>query len=85
MYSGREETVTLEFAAPALGAVYDKFGESTPVEQTGPNTGRLTHQVEISSTFFSWGAQFGSDMKITAPQAVKEEFKAFLESILKDY
>ena len=83
MYGGHEEAVTLEFTANALGAVYDKFGESAAVEQIDDTHGHLTHTVEISGTFFGWVVQFGGEMKITAPQAVKEEFKAYLEKVLK--
>lgn len=83
MFGGREERVTLEFTAGALGAIFDKFGESAPVEQLDETHGRLTQTVEISGTFFGWVVQFGGDMKITAPRAVKEEFKAYLENVMK--
>ena len=85
MYGGHEECVTLEFTTNALGAVYDKFGESAPVERIDKNRGSLTQTVEVSGTFFGWVVQFGGEMKITAPKAVIEEFKAYLENVLKDY
>ena len=85
MFGGHEENVTLEFSTSALGAVFDKFGENAAVEQIGENRGRLTHSVEISGTFFGWVLQFGGNMKITAPQAVKDEFKTWLANVLKDY
>lgn len=85
MFGGEQETVTLEFSSAALGAIFDKFGESVPIEQIGEHTGRLTQKVELSGTFFSWIDQFEGAMTILSPPFAVDRYKAHLQKLLEKY
>ena len=41
--------------------------------------------VSVSSQFFGWVTGIGSGMKITGPENVKAEYKAYLQDVLENY
>ena len=75
MFNGQQETVTLRFADKLIGPVLDKFGEDTKMTRVDDHTIEATVQVRIAPTFWGWLFQFGTDMDIVAPEALKEEYK----------
>jgi len=85
MYNGRVENVSLEFEESVLNAVYDKFGEGTPVIRVGKNRLVAGVSVQVSPTFMGWIFQFGKKMKILSPEGLEEEYKERAKEILKIY
>ena len=75
MFNGQPETVTLRFADKLIGPVLDKFGEVTKMTRVDDHTIEATVQVRIAPTFWGWLFQFGTDMDIVEPEAIKEEYK----------
>ena len=75
MFNGQQETVTLRFADKLIGPVLDKFGEDTKMTRVDDHTIEATVQVRIAPTFWGWLFQFGTDMDIVEPEALKEEYK----------
>ena len=75
MYNGRLERVSLEFEDSILNAVYDKFGEDTPVIRTGKNKLVAAVSVQVSPTFMGWIFQFGKQMRILSPEGLEEEYR----------
>ena len=75
MYNGRLERGSLEFEDSILNAVYDKFGEDTPVIRTGKNKLVAAVSVQVSPTFMGWIFQFGKQMRILSPEGLEEEYR----------
>ena len=84
MYGGREELVTIECKESIAGAVIDRFGPD-PVFRKTDFGFKFSTRVLVSPTFFAWVLSFGSDMKITEPQSVKDEFRDYLRKIAENY
>ena len=74
MFNGQQETVTLRFPDKLIGPVLDKFGEDTKMSRVYEHTVEATVQVRIAPTFWGWMFQFGTDMDIVEPEALKEEY-----------
>ena len=45
----------------------------------------VTAKVEISDQFFGWILGFGKKAKLLYPEAVKDDFKAYLDKIIEMY
>ncbi len=84
MYGGSEETVTLECSNDLAGVIIDRFGEDLTLFSHG-ETFSVCPSVIVSNNFFGWVMQFGSKMKITAPEGVRDAFIAHLDSIKEVY
>ena len=84
MFTGREETVGLEFDNGLIGSVMDKFGEDIKLKKVGDKV-RLYETVQISPQFFSWVCGFGSKMKVVAPDSLVKEVKEYVLTVAKLY
>ncbi len=84
MYGGPVEDVILEFDRSLMGAVYDRFGESTEMIPSEEDEDRIiaTIRVQLSPTFWGWLFQFGHKMKVLGPDEVIEERKARVRELL---
>lgn len=82
MFNGQLETVTLRFADKLIGPVIDKFGEDTKMTRVDDRTIEATVQVRIAPTFWGWLFQFGTDMDIVEPEALKNEYKNIAAALL---
>lgn len=87
MFSGKEETVTLEVANSLAGVFIDRFGEAANIRQNfdNPNTFIVRITVYISPQFFAWIFGLGKDIKIISPKSVVNDFKIMTENILNNY
>ena len=45
----------------------------------------LANRKKVSPQFFGWVTGIGSGMKITGPDNVKAEYKAYLQDVLENY
>lgn len=86
MFSGNRKGVTLRFINPLLDTVIDRFGTKN-VRYTKADADHfyMEADVDISDQFFSWLSGFGKKVKITGPQSVVDEYKAFLDKIRQMY
>ena len=85
MLGGAETIVTLQFDIKHVNAVIDRFGKDTIFNKIGDSHFQVKTMVEVSETFFAWLVQFGTKVKIISPQNVLEDYKKFLNNILKEY
>ena len=85
MFGGAETIVTLQFDIKHVNAVIDRFGKDTIFNKIGDSHFQVKTMVEVSETFFAWLVQFGIKVKIISPQNVLEDYKKFLNNILKEY
>lgn len=85
MYGGRDEQVTLRCKNHMAGILIDRFGLDVPMYKVDGEQFETTVRVEVSPHFLTWLMNFGTDVKITKPQSVIEEFKALAQTVLEQY
>lgn len=85
MYGGREETVTLEFENRFAGVVIDRFGREVSIRKRGEDHFTVRVKVALSGQFYGWVTGLGSGAKIVAPAETAEEYRDYLETVLKQY
>lgn len=85
MYGGKEEIVTMEFDNRFIGVVLDRFGKEIPVRPRDEQHFSVRVQVALSGQFFGWLTGLGAGAKITAPTAVVEEYRSYLQGVVGQY
>lgn len=86
MYQGsREESVTFECKNHLADVVIDRFGKDKVFTKVDDEHFTFTTDIVISPQFYGWVAGVGSSIKIVEPQSVADEYKAYLENIIKSY
>ena len=85
MFSGETTFVRLRFAGRLTDPVLDRFGTDVILvpEEDGHFT--VTLEVVVSPQFYAWLTAFGGDAEILGPPEVREEYRAHLAGILKQY
>ena len=83
MFGGEDADVTLVFEKNALPAVFDQFGTELEITRMRNGRGKITRRVAVSPLFFSWLDQYEGAVRITAPDDVREQYKAHLRRCLK--
>ena len=81
MYGGEAVEVVLRFDRSLIGAVFDKFGESTPMTAVDGEFCEATVRVQVSPTFFGWLAQFGEKMRVVSPDGLIKDYKEHINKI----
>lgn len=84
MYGGTEELVTLECRERLAGAMIDRFGMEPVFIKTDFGF-KFSIRVMLSPNFFSWVLGFGTDMRVLAPDAVREKLLLNLREIAENY
>ena len=77
--------VTLEYKNELAGVVIDRFGHDVWLIPQGEDHFKTRVLVSVSPQFFGWVTGIGSGMKITGPDNVKAEYKAYLQDVLENY
>ncbi|MCI5524787.1 MAG: transcriptional regulator [Dorea sp.] len=87
MFSGQEETVTVEAPNNLVGVFIDRFGEAANIRKNfnNPDTFLVRIAVNVSPQFFAWIFGLGKDVKIISPQSVRDEFVKTTNDILSNY
>ena len=70
MFSGAEQTVTLQMDNSLIGAVIDRFGKDITIFPFGKESFSFAVKVAVSGQFFAWVFQFGTKAKILSPATV---------------
>ena len=83
MFSGDEETVTLQFPNRLIGFVLDRFGREADIRPMTDRVFRIRVRVAVSGQFFGWLAGIGREAVIVSPAAVKEQYQGWLTDIVK--
>ena len=84
MYGGREELVTLECSEHLAGVMIDRFGKDVSFFKT-PLGFRLSVRVMLSPNFYGWVLGFGKDVRILAPESVRNELLSLLDDVKNAY
>ncbi|MBO4750642.1 MAG: WYL domain-containing protein [Lachnospiraceae bacterium] len=84
MFGGREELVTLSLPLHMAGVVIDRFGKEVALRKMADGTIRVRTKLAVSGQFFGWLAGLGKDAKVLSPDSVRQEYRSYLEEILRD-
>jgi len=82
MFSGTEETVTLQFPNRLVGVVLDRFGRESDIRPMTDRVFRVRVKVAVSGQFFGWLAGIGREAVVVSPAEVKEQYAEWLENIV---
>ncbi len=82
MYGGQDRKITLKGEKRLAGVVIDRFGTDMIMKPEGGDHFSATVTVSVSPQFFGWLAGVGSGLKISWPEDVREEYKAYLQEII---
>ena len=86
MFGGERKTVSIRFINPLLDAVVDRFGtKDANYSRSDDGHFTVTAEVEISDQFFGWILGFGKKAKILYPDAVLDQFRAYMDKIREMY
>ena len=82
MYGGESENVELLFPSDLVEIAIERFGKDNICLKD--DIAVIAVKVQISKTFFAWLATFEGRVKIQSPPNVIEQYKEFLEKILRN-
>ena len=85
MYGGVDAEVTLECRNELAGVVIDRFGHDVWICPHGEDHFGTRVFVSVSSQFFGWFTGVESGMRIVGPEDVKQQYKEYLQSVLRNY
>lgn len=84
MYDGELEMVTLTFPQHLAGVIIDRFGKEISIRKNGTML-QARVQVKASKQFFGWVAAVGTELKITGPVHITEQYVQWLKELLSGY
>ena len=74
MFEDETHKVVLECRNTLMKTIIDRFGDDVATEPAGKEHFKATVTASTSNTFFGWVFSFAGDMKIIAPQKVKDRY-----------
>ena len=83
MYGGRDVKVSLLCDDSLIGVIMDRFGTDVIIAPKDEERFNVVVTVSVSPQFFGWLSGLGGSARITGPEAVKNEYIAFLRKILE--
>lgn len=84
MYGGEETIVTLSFPNSLVGVVLDRFGKDVLLRKLSEDRFAVHVKVMVSRQFYGWLAGIGKDVKVTAPDQVRDGYRNYLTEILEN-
>lgn len=85
MYDGQHRHIELLIEADLVGSFIDRFGKDIELLQAEDGHARIYVDIMEGATFYGWLAQFGTKARIEKPSEVAENYRQFLEDIVKQY
>ena len=82
MFAGEEKDVRLEFDGGFCGVIIDRFGSDVMIVPEGDKF-CINVKVEISPQFFGWLTSLSGNVRISAPQDVKDMYKEHLNAVMQ--
>ena len=84
MFAGEEKTLQLLADKSMTGVLIDRFGKDVPLREKGESQVLARVSVAVSSQFYGGLAGLGGKVKIYAPEAEQEAYRAYLANLLKE-
>jgi predicted DNA-binding transcriptional regulator YafY len=85
MFAGVERTVRLLCDNSMTGVVIDRFGQGVAMRRYDEEHVLARADVQVSPQFFGWLAGLGERIRIESPEDVAQEYRAYLQKIIKLY
>ncbi len=85
MFGGEEQELRMEFENRFVGVVIDRFGKDVVIRKADETHFIVRVNVVVSPQFFGWLSGLGIGAKIVTPNAVRQEYKQFLQELLEQY
>ena len=85
MYSGEEKEISLRADKSLIDVLFDFFGGHTKIFVVDEDTIGCNVAVQISPQFFGWCCSFGDKLRIVSPDHVLDEFKNYLQTVIKNH
>lgn len=85
MYGGCDEVITLICHNVLAGVMIDRFGKDIMLIPEGQEYFRMNVIISVSPQFFGWITGLGDKVHLAGPQNIKEEYRRYLERILRKY
>ncbi|MCR5654504.1 MAG: WYL domain-containing protein [Lachnospiraceae bacterium] len=73
MFSGQLENVRLRVSNKLIGVILDRFGTDVMIVPDGDDHFHINVEVAVSDQFYAWVFGLGRDVRIMAPQNVKDD------------
>ena len=83
MFSGVDAKVQLQGRKHLAGVVLDRFGTDIFMRPLDDESFSATVTVTVSRQFFGWLTAIGSELRLTGPLEVKQQYKEYLKEILQ--
>ena len=83
MYTGRRTETELSFQAEMLPTIIERFGDDIRLAADKDGKYYIRVIVRISKAFFSWLTMYEGNIKIKAPESVRQEYIAFLQNLIE--
>lgn len=83
MFDGEPREVELLCDNELMKSVIDKFGENIKTERVSEEQFKAIVNVSTSKTFYAWCFRFAGQMKIIAPERVRDEYQEMAKKILE--
>lgn len=84
-YLPSQEKVVLEFPQELLSKIAERFDGAMVVEQQGKGRYRAVVKTAVDASFFAWLFAMGSDVRLTGPKKIAEQFRERAKSLAKAY
>jgi len=85
MFGGELKELEIIFDNSLVNAALDRFGKKAKLTKVDDRNFLVKATHGVSPTFFSWLFQFGDEVKLIAPQDVKNELKAHVERFSSNF
>ena len=85
MFGGVDHLVSLRCEKQLVGVIIDRFGRGVPIIPEADDHFRVNVPVAVSPQFFGWVTGIGEGMTIIGPVEVVNEYRAYLERLVKRY
>jgi len=85
MFGGEAASAELVVDRSLIGAIIDRFGKDVLVFPVDEATAQVHVSILKSNVFFGWLAQFGTAVTIESPPQLAQEYKEYLQSIVRIY
>ena len=81
MFSGKPETAELKCSIDIIEQIIDRFGENAALRKSGEDHFLLREEMNINDGLVSWIMQFGDQIEVVRPAALRDMIKAKAEKI----
>lgn len=83
MFGGAVETVVLRCENRLAGVMHDRFGGDMMLLPEDEAHFRMQVEVAVSPQLFGWLCGLGAGVQIAEPKAVADQYRAYLQQVLK--